>query len=305
VRSRADELQVSAQSRRNRVSTSYVNQIGTRFKTARRDASRFGSAAHIDLFPQVFSKRFADCTPSAGIVQVDPLLISAASGMKARLESLDMLANNISNSGTVGYKSDREFYGLYQQQLPVIENQWTDFSQGTLTPTGNPLSLALSGKGMFALNSPTGTVYTRNGDFQISKDNQLAAKDGYTLRNVIDQGKPITVDPAQAVDISKTGVVSQGGQDLGQIEIGAPESTPQILSKLGTTYFALTDKTAAVAAAPDAEVNQGQLEQSNVPVSESAVKLVGVMRQFEMLQKAISLDTDMSKRAIEEVAKVS
>src|SRR5579863_5676685 len=99
---------------------------------------------------------------------MDPLLISAASGMKARMESLDMLANNIANSGTTGFKTDREFYGLYQEQLPVIEKQWTDFTQGSLLPTGNALNLGLSGNGFFALNSPAGTVYTRNGAFQIS-----------------------------------------------------------------------------------------------------------------------------------------
>src|ERR1044071_4137354 len=138
---------------------------------------------------------------------MDPLLISAASGMKARMESLDMLANNIANSGTVGFKTDREFYGLYQQELPVIEKQWTDFSQGMLTPTGNPLDLALNGKGFFALNTPSGVVYTRNGQFQVSKSNQLQTADGYTLRNSRDQGKPITVDPTAGIDIDKNGVV--------------------------------------------------------------------------------------------------
>jgi flagellar basal-body rod protein FlgF len=223
--------------------------------------------------------------------------------MKARLDSLDMLANNIANANTAGFKSDREFYGLYEEQLPVVESQWTDFSQGTLTQTGNPLDLALNGKGMFALNSPRGVVYTRTGNFQISKENQLANGDGYTLRDVLNQGRPITVDPAQAVTISKAGVVSQGGQDLGQIEVGSPDATPQALSKLGSTYFSLTDS--STPAASQADVLQGQMEQSNVPASDSAVKLVGIMRQFEMLQKAITLDTDMSKQAIQEVAKVS
>ena len=54
---------------------------------------------------------------------MDPLLISAASGMKARMESLDMLANNIANTGTAGFKSDREFYGLYQDELPLIDRK--------------------------------------------------------------------------------------------------------------------------------------------------------------------------------------
>lgn len=234
---------------------------------------------------------------------MDPLLISAASGMKARMESLDMLANNIANSSTAGFKSDREFYGLYEEQLPVIERHWTDFSQGTLTQTGNPLDLALNGQGMFAMNSPNGVVYTRTGSFQISKNSQLATADGFTLRDVLNKGNPIAVDPTQPIQISKTGVVSQGGQDIGQIEIDSPNA--QALAKMGSVNFSLTDKSAAIPSASGGDILQGQLEQSNVPVSESAVKLVGIMRQFEMLQRAISLDTDMTKRAIDEVAKVS
>lgn len=216
-----------------------------------------------------------------------------------------MLANNIANTGTAGFKSDREFYNLYDSELPVVEKQWTDYSQGTLTPTGNPLNLALSGKGMFALNSPSGIVYTRNGNFRISKTNQLETTDGYTLRNTLDQGKPIQVDPAQPVDISKDGTVSQGGQNLGQIEVDTPESTPQAIAKLGSSYFAMSAESASVPAAQNTEVLQGQIEQSNVPASESAVKLVGVMRQFEMLQKAISVGNQMNQQALSEVAKVT
>jgi len=225
--------------------------------------------------------------------------------MQSRLDSLDMLANNIANTGTAGFKADREFNNLYEEELPVVERPYIDFSQGMLLQTDNPLDVALSGKGMLALNSPSGTVFTRNGSFRISKANQIVTSDGYTIRNVLDQGKPITVDPLQPVEIGKDGVVRQGGQDLGQMEIDAPDSNPLSLSKLGNSYFIMGDKNAAPPVGqPATEVLQGQIEQSNVPVAESAVKLVGVMRQFEMLQKAISLDTEMSKSAIDQVAKV-
>ncbi|HLX46471.1 MAG TPA: flagellar hook basal-body protein [Bryobacteraceae bacterium] len=237
---------------------------------------------------------------------MDSLLISAAGGMKSRLDSLDMLANNIANSGTAGFKADREFNNLYEEELPVVERPYTDFSQGMLLPTGNPLSLALSGKGLFALNSPSGTVFTRNGDFRVSKKNQLESSEGYTVRNVLDKGNPITVDPQVPIDVGKDGVVRQSGQDLGKIEIDAPDSNPLSLSKLGTSYFIMADKNAGLPVAPQAtEVLQGQVEQSNVPVAESAVKLVSVMRQFEMLQRAITLDSEMGKKAIDEVAKVT
>jgi flagellar basal-body rod protein FlgF len=225
--------------------------------------------------------------------------------MTARMESLDMLANNIANSGTIGFKADKEFYSLYEQQLPMIQQQWTDFSQGMLSPTGNALDLALSGQGFFALNSPKGTIYTRGGQFQVSKANQLQTADGYTLRDTQNSGQPVTVDPAQPIEIAKDGTVVQNGQTVGQIEIGAVDNPAQALAKLGGTYFIHANGPANLTPAPDTEVHQGALEQSNVPAADAAVRLVSIMRQFEMLQKAMSVGADMDKQAVEEVAKVS
>jgi len=237
-------------------------------------------------------------------LKMDPLMIAAASGMKARMESLDMLANNVANTGTVGFKADREFYNLYQQQLPLIENRWTDFSQGLLVQTGNPLDLALGGPGFFALNGPSGPVYTRNGQFQISKTNQLVSADGYPLRNMLDQGKPITVDPTQDTAIGKDGMVLQGGQTLGRLEIDQIPSAMDATAKLGSSYFSLNIATAAKPI-QDTEVLQGRLEQSNVSVSDSSVRLLSVMRQFEMLQRALNIGTQMNKEVIQEVARPS
>lgn len=236
---------------------------------------------------------------------MDQLLINAASGMKARMDSLDMLANNMANSGTAGFKADREFYNLYEQSLPMVERQYTDHSQGQLLSTGNPLNVALNGKGFFALNSPSGVVYSRAGNFRVSTTNQLETTEGYTVRNVLDNGKPVMVDPTQSIDIGKDGMIRQGGQDLGQMEIAQPASPSDALKKLGNTYFALVDKNGAAPLAKETEVLQGQIEQSNVPVADSAVKLVSVMRQFEMMQKAINLGTEMNKQAIADVAKPS
>jgi len=236
---------------------------------------------------------------------MDQLLINAASGMKARMDSLDMLANNMANSGTVGFKTDREFYNLYEQSLPTVERQYTDYSQGQLLLTGNPLNVALNGRGFLAVNGPTGTVYTRAGTLQISTSNQLETSDGYTLRNILDNGKPINVNPTQTLTIAKDGTVMQAGQTVGQIEIAQPDSPSDTMKKLGNTYFAMNDPNANVPDATSTEILQGQLEQSNVPVGDAAVKLVSVMRQFEMMQKAITLGTEMNKQAIIEVAKPS
>lgn len=258
---------------------------------------------------------------------MDPLSIAAASGMKARMESLDMLANNIANASTAGFKADREFYNLYQQQLPLIDNRWTDFSQGTLTPTASPLDLALSGPGFFALNGPTGPVYTRNGAFRLSKSNELVSADGYPLRNALDQGRPLRVDPTLEIAVGKDGTVSQAGQTLGQIEIDQIATPADAMAKLGNTYFSLkiappgpgqqndpaqqnlsaqNRQAGAESATPqETEILQGHLEQSNVTVSDSTVRLVSVMRQFEMLQKALNIGTQMNKEALQDVARPS
>ena len=235
---------------------------------------------------------------------MDPLLIAAASGMKARMESLDILANNMANTGTNGFKADREFYSTFQDEFPVVESRWTDFGQGTILPTGNPLDLALDGKGFFALNSPTGIVYSRNGSFQVSSSNQLATADGHTLRNTRNNGQPIPVDPLRPIEIDRSGVVKQNGQEIGQIEIGGFSNANSELTKLGTGYFAQLDP-AGPKAASDAVVKQGVIEQSNVPVTDGAVRLISVMRQFEMLQRAMSVGAEMNKRAIDEVARAS
>ena len=236
---------------------------------------------------------------------MDPLLISAASGMKARMESLDMLANNMANSGTNGFKADREFYSTFREELPLIEARWTDFSQGTVLPTGNPLDVALDGKGFFALNSPAGTVYSRNGSFQVSGANQLATTEGYTLRNTLNNGQPISVDPLRPIEIDRVGVVKQNGQEIGQIEIAGFNNATEALSKLGSSYFAQLNPAQPKTAAPETVVRQGAVEQSNVPVTDAAVRLIGVMRQFEMLQRAMSVGAEMNKRAIDEVARAS
>lgn len=223
--------------------------------------------------------------------------------MKARMESLDMLANNMANSGTAGFKADREFSGLFESQLPVNERHWTDFGQGVLLPTSNPLQLGLDGAGFFALNSPTGVIYTRNGDFRINGSNQLATAEGHTLRNVRDNGQPIAVDPLRPIAIDRAGIVSQDGLEVGQIEISGVRNAPDVLSKLGTSYFALLDA-GAVAPTQEAIVRQGVLEQSNAPVADAAVRLVSVMRQFEMLQRAMQVGAQMNEKAISQVAQV-
>jgi flagellar basal-body rod protein FlgF len=236
---------------------------------------------------------------------------TAASGLRSRMESLDLLANNVANASTGGYKADREFYSLYTAPeaedagspatMPVIEKPWIDLSQGLLTATGNSLDVALDGKGFFGVNGPNGTLYTRNGSFHLAAGGNLVTAEGYPLRN--DSGGPLTAQGSLPIDILPDGTLEQNGQPIGRLDVADFTSTAG-LAKQGANYFRVVDPSMKPTAPSGTSVEQGKLEASNTGTAESAVRLIGIMRQFEMLQKAVLIGNDMSKQAIEQVAKV-
>jgi flagellar basal body rod protein FlgG len=229
------------------------------------------------------------------------------------MDTLDMLANNLANASAPGYKADREFYNTYVSAdaaespdgatgsvMPAIERAWTDYSPGTLTPTGNPLDLSLRGSGFFVAVSPNGPLLTRNGNFRLSPAGDLETQDGYAIRG--QDGKAIRLDPAQEVQITPEGEVRQDGQSVSRLDL-VNVGDHAGLNKTGKSYFAFS--ASAISPAAGASVEQGVLESANVQPAESAVRLVSVMRQFEMLQRAANIGSDMTRRAIEDVAKVT
>ena len=220
-----------------------------------------------------------------------------------------MLANNVANASTSGYKSDREFYSLYvapeadsfpASTMPLVDRPWTDFSQGTLRSTGSPLDLALTGRGFFSVKGPSGPLYTRNGSFRVSPGGSLITAEGYPLRGTGDT--VLSVGSGSPIEIARDGTVRQDGNVIGQLEIADFTSTAGLV-KRGSNYFQ-APAAPAPAAPAGTEVRQGHLEDSNTGSAEAAVRLIGVMRQFEMLQKAMTLGADMNLRAIQEVARV-
>ena len=226
------------------------------------------------------------------------------------MESLDLMANNAANSSTSGYKADREFYSLYvapeaqaagsSTTMPLIESRWTDLTQGPLRPTGNALDLAISGKGFFTVDGPTGTLYTRNGNFRLDPTGKLVTADGYAVQGA---SGAVTLEASLPIDISSDGSILQGGQTVGQLSVADFPGARGLL-KQGSNYFRAADPQLTPPAATGASVEQGKLEDSNAGSAQAAISVVGIMRQFEMLQKAAQIGNDMGKQAIEQVARV-
>jgi flagellar basal body rod protein FlgG len=183
---------------------------------------------------------------------------------------------------------------------PVVEEDWTDYTQGALVATGNPLNVAIAGPGFFSVDRDGSRMYTRDGSFRLSPAGDLVTTTGAKLLDT--EGKPIRLNADVPVDIDGAGVIRQAGEPVGRLAV-VDFADRQSLDKVGSTYFRY-DGTGAPAET-GSKVEQGRLEGANVSPAETAVRLVDVMRQFEMLQRAVSLGSEMNKRALEEVAKIS
>jgi flagellar basal body rod protein FlgG len=113
----------------------------------------------------------------------------------------------------------------------------------------------------------------------------------------------LTIPGKQPIEVSSDGTVTQEGKVIGQLQV-ADFTSGAGLTKQGNNYFRASDPGGLVKAPAGSTVEQGKLEASNSGTAESAVRLVNIMRQFEMLQKAASMGADMDKQAIEQVAHV-
>lgn len=244
---------------------------------------------------------------------MDRLTTAAANGLQASMDSIDMLANNIANTSTAGFKADREFYSTYLApeigassentigETPVVQKQWTDFSQGTLVPTNNPTDMALSGSGFFAVNGPNGPLYTRNGSFQMSTGGVLMTAEGYPVQ--LNGGGSLQTRSGSPITVRPDGTVLQDGNQIGQLQVTDFKDSSK-LSRANGPYFQNSDPVTNPATPSQAAVYQGKVESSNAQAAESAARMVGLLRHYEMLQRAIHLGSEMNQQAVQEVARV-
>lgn len=248
----------------------------------------------------------------------------AATGMSAQQLNVEVIANNIANINTTGYKRTRaEFTDLlYQvervQGVPVQSGDGvvpegaqlglgTRLSairllnlQGPLADTGNQLDLALNGSGWFQVTNPNGeTLYTRAGAFNISASGQIVTADGYPVEPAL------TVPPGTTkIEINQTGEVFariEGDAELvfiGQITL-ANFTNPAGLNALGSNLFQPTDAsgpaTTGLPGDPSfGKLQQGYLENSNVDPVREITELISAQRAYEMNSKVIQAADDMS-----------
>jgi flagellar basal-body rod protein FlgG len=174
----------------------------------------------------------------------------------------------------------------------------TDFSQGPLQKSDNVLDVALYGDGFFAVNTPQGTAYTRQGNFKRGANNQLVTADGHQVQGA---AGPITLTGGR-IDIGNTGVVTVDGTPVGTIaQVDFPK--PYAFQKLGGGLFVPADPQAATTPA-SAQVKQGYLEGSNVNVVVEMARMIETSRYSESCSKMIQSYNDMASKAANDLGKV-
>lgn len=241
----------------------------------------------------------------------------AYAGFAARLQALDVVASNLANASTTGYKSESPFYralsaaqeGDFLTPLNAAVNKFgilggsqLDVREGSLLPAADATALAIEGDGYFTLQTAAGIRYTRNGSFQLNAARQLTTQDGDLV--LAEQGTrrvPITL-PSGAVSVSPDGTVSVDNGVLAKLHIVQlapgtelhPEGNSKLIAPQG-----------AERAATGEYVRQGMLESSNISPIAGAVDLIVLQRQADMMSKALSiLNSDFNRTATQDLPRV-
>lgn len=249
-------------------------------------------------------------------------MYSALSGNLAAMRRLDVITNNLANAGTSGFKQDRiVFDSLLAGKKnpprvpeantadPVLlgDRLLTDFSQGAVRSTDNALDLAISGDGFFAVSTPDGTAYTRQGNFKLTSDGTLVTAAGLPVQS--SGGQPVVINTLNAEENAKVVVDSQGNITINGEAIATlglyDFPKPYQLTKLAGAMFVPADENSTPQpVSPVTTVAQGALEESNVDAVSSMVQMIEASRYFESCQKVILSYNEMAAKAVNELARV-
>jgi flagellar basal-body rod protein FlgG len=254
---------------------------------------------------------------------MDPPLKTAATGMAAQQTRIEVIANNLANVNTPGFKRSRAHFEdlLYQtiegqeslgtQEIdvtaPVQIGRGTRLSsvqrvheQGTFEITGRPMDLGIDGEGLFQVRRPDGTVaYTRDGSFTISDQGVLVTAGGYGLVPEVSVPEDVT-----EVTVSRTGVVSGTGPgqaapiEIGRIELARFPNPPGLIALGENLYQESAASGQPILGNPQEDgfgrIIQGALEASNVEVVQEMVDMIAALRAYEINAKAVEASEEMA-----------
>ena len=237
---------------------------------------------------------------------------TAATGMTAQQQRLDIVANNLANVNTRGYKAERVAFGEALGRAMAtdggtgeslgtlssgakITSESIDFAQGAAEITGNPLDLAIQGDGMFAVAAKGGTAYTRDGAFRVDARNTLVTKSGDAVLDT--NGKPIVL-PAGTVTIDANGAIRPTGGTETLATLALARGTFKKANQGGNLFSSTDAKTVDGRGA----FASGQLESANVEPVSAMIEMISIQRSYEMSQKMVQSQDEATGKLTEAMA---
>jgi flagellar basal-body rod protein FlgF len=238
---------------------------------------------------------------------------AACAGLAAQTQALELVANNLANLGTAGYRGQQATFrsllagggavswnplNAAVNDFGVLGGSRVDRASGSLTATGNPLDLAVAGNGFFVVQSAQGIAYTRNGGFHSTPTGQLVTSEGDA---VLGEQGPITL-PQGAVAVSADGTLSVDGAVVAKLRVAEFSPDTSLRAIGAATYAAPADSELPAASS---SIRQGMLEESNVSPVEGVVQLISIQRNAEMMQRALTLfDSQFNQTAVQDLPRV-
>jgi flagellar basal-body rod protein FlgF len=234
-------------------------------------------------------------------------------GMRSRQNTLEAQANNIANASTVGFKAERIVYSAVETEARgkgtsdkqnlvagVMTASGTDFTAGSIQQTGRSLDVAIDGDAFLQVQTPRGPRFTRAGNLTLNANGQLVTKNGDL---VVGDNGPITVPGDGELSIGGDGTLSAGGKTFDQLKLVRFGNPAAALIKEGDSLFMMTG-----AGQPQENVTskvvQGALENSNINSISEMVAMINNNREFESLQKSVTLlMNDIGRKISSEIAK--
>ncbi|HEX5508633.1 MAG TPA: flagellar basal-body rod protein FlgF [Pseudolabrys sp.] len=232
---------------------------------------------------------------------------------------LSVVANNIANMNTNGYKADGSVFEEYLSsrargaetgsRVSFVQDRgiWHDMSSGSIEQTGNPLDATISGQGFFVVQTPNGERYTRNGSFQINADGELVTSDGY---EVLGDGGPIRFQRNdRQIEISPDGTISvREGTSIQDSQRGKLRlvnfANLQQLHKEGKSLFTADSGAQSQPVDTTTTVIQGSIEKSNVHAVVEMSRMIEITRSYAQVAAMLQQQADLGQSSIDKLADV-
>ena len=244
---------------------------------------------------------------------MDNAMYVALSRQMTLRRELDIVANNIANVDTTGFKVEGTMVktdpstgasmidGPASLKFVIDDGVTRDFTQGALRQTSGPLDLAIEGQGFFKVQTAEGERFTRDGRFTLSPEGKLTTQGGDPVQG---ESGEIVVNPALGgVTIAADGAVSQGATKVGKISVVAFDDLAG-LSKTGDNLFRNTSNLQPQPSTA-ARVHQGMLEGSNVNSILQVTRLIEISRAYESMARTIENSAELSRRSVERLGRVA